>query len=119
MAIIRKIRGHEPVVGENTFLAETAVLLGDVTVGHDCSIWYGAVLRGDVNRIVVGNRTNIQDGAVLHALYDRSPRPSETIIGSDMVTSSRLTGIVPILFSVGGTVFCMVNHKSFPVCKSV
>ena len=84
MAIIRKIRGHEPVVGENTFLAETAVLLGDVTVGHDCSIWYGAVLRGDVNRIVVGNRTNIQDGAVLHALYDRSPRPSETIIGSDV-----------------------------------
>lgn len=84
MALIRKVRGHEPSVGENTFLAETAVLLGDVTVGRDCSIWYGAVLRGDVNRIVVGDRTNIQDGAVLHALYDRSPRPSETIIGSDV-----------------------------------
>ena len=66
MAIIRKVRGHEPQVGEGTFLAETAVLLGDVTVGKDCSIWYNAVLRGDVNRIVIGDRTNIQDGAILH-----------------------------------------------------
>lgn len=84
MAIIRTIRGHEPQVGENTFLAETAVLLGDVTVGRDCSIWYGAVLRGDVNKIVVGDRTNIQDGAVLHTLYDKSPHPSQTIIGNDV-----------------------------------
>ena len=84
MAIIRKVRGHEPQVGENTFLAETAVLLGDVTVGRDCSIWYGAVLRGDVNKIVIGDRTNIQDGAVLHTLYDKSPKPSQTIIGSDV-----------------------------------
>ena len=91
MAIIRKIRGHEPVVGENTFLAETAVLLGDVTVGRDCSIWYGAVLRGDVNRIVIGDRTNIQDGAVLHTLYDRSPRPSQTIIGSDVSVGHNAT----------------------------
>ncbi len=84
MAIIRSVRGKTPRVGENTFLAETAVLLGDVTVGNDCSIWYGAVLRGDVNRIVVGDRTNIQDGAVLHTLYDESPNPSETIIGNDV-----------------------------------
>lgn len=45
MALIRKVRGHEPVIGENTFLAETAVVLGDVTIGRDCSIWYNAVLR--------------------------------------------------------------------------
>ena len=56
MALIRKVRGHEPVIGENTFLAETAVILGDVTIGRDCSIWYNAVLRGDVNRIVIGDR---------------------------------------------------------------
>ena len=55
MALIRKVRGHEPVIGENTFLAETAVILGDVTIGCDCSIWYNAVLRGDVNRIVIGD----------------------------------------------------------------
>jgi carbonic anhydrase/acetyltransferase-like protein (isoleucine patch superfamily) len=71
-------------VGEGTFVAETAVLIGDVTVGKDCSIWYGAVLRGDVNTITVGDRTNIQDGAVLHTLYDNSPNPSQTHIGSDV-----------------------------------
>ena len=91
MAIIRNIRGHKPAVGENTFLAETAVLLGDVTVGRDCSISYGAVLRGDVNRIVIGDRTNIQDGAVLHALYDHSPHPSQTIIGSDVSVGHNAT----------------------------
>ena len=84
MAYIREIRGHTPQVGENTFLAETAVLVGDVTVGRDCSIWYNAVLRGDVNKIVIGDRTNIQDGVVLHPLYDGSPHPSQTIIGSDV-----------------------------------
>jgi carbonic anhydrase/acetyltransferase-like protein (isoleucine patch superfamily) len=84
MAIIRNVRGKSPVVGENTFLAETAVLIGDVTIGRDCSIWYGAVLRGDVNTITVGDRTNIQDGAVLHTLYDGSPNPSQTHIGSDV-----------------------------------
>ena len=49
MALIRKVRGHVPEIGENTFLAETATIIGDVTIGKDCSIWYGAVLRGDVN----------------------------------------------------------------------
>ena len=84
MAIIKNVRGKSPKIGENTFLAETAVLIGDVTVGRDCSIWFGAVLRGDVNSIVVGDRTNIQDGAVLHTIYDESPNPSKTIIGSDV-----------------------------------
>ena len=70
MALIKKVRGHTPAIGENTFLAETAVILGDVTIGRDCSIWYNAVLRGDVNKIVIGDRTNIQDGVVLHTLYD-------------------------------------------------
>lgn len=65
-------------------MAETAVILGDVTIGRDCSIWYNAVLRGDVNKIVIGDRTNIQDGVVLHTLYDGSPHPSQTIIGSDV-----------------------------------
>ena len=68
MALIRKVRGHEPVIGENTFLAETAVVLGDVTIGRDCSIWYNAVLRGDV----------------LHTIYDKAKHPSQTIIGNDV-----------------------------------
>ncbi len=84
MAIIKSVRGKTPTVGEGTFLAETAVLIGDVSVGRECSIWYGAVLRGDVNTITVGDRTNIQDGAVIHTLYDASPNPSQTHIGSDV-----------------------------------
>lgn len=84
MALIREVRGHTPVIGENTFLAETAVILGDVTIGRDCSIWYNAVLRGDVNKIVIGDRTNIQDGAVLHTIYDKAKHPSQTIIGNDV-----------------------------------
>ena len=66
MAIIKEVRGHVPVVGEGTFLAETAVLIGDVTVGRDCSIWYGAVLRADTGCITIGENTNVQDNAVLH-----------------------------------------------------
>ena len=72
MALIKNVRGFEPKIGKNCFLAETAVVIGDVVVGDDCSIWYGAVLRGDVNAIRIGNRVNIQDGAVVHTLYERS-----------------------------------------------
>jgi carbonic anhydrase/acetyltransferase-like protein (isoleucine patch superfamily) len=72
MSIIREVRGFDPKIGDNCFLAETAVVIGDVVIGDDCSVWYGAVLRGDVNSIKVGNRVNIQDGAVLHTLYQRS-----------------------------------------------
>jgi carbonic anhydrase/acetyltransferase-like protein (isoleucine patch superfamily) len=72
MALVRPVRGIDPKIGNNCFLAETAVIIGDVVTGDDCSIWYGAVLRGDVNSIVVGDRVNIQDGAVLHTLYERS-----------------------------------------------
>lgn len=80
MALIRPLRGITPRVGKNCFLAETAVIIGDVAVGDDCSIWYGAVLRGDVNSIAIGNRVNIQDGAVLHTLYRRS----KVIVGNDV-----------------------------------
>ena len=72
MALIREVRGFYPKIGRGCFLAETSVIIGDVTVGDDCSIWYGAVLRGDVNTIIVSNRVNIQDGAVLHTLYGNS-----------------------------------------------
>jgi len=72
MAIIKSVRGFTPIIGNNCYLAETAVVIGDVIMGDDCSIWYNAVLRGDVNSIRIGNRVNIQDGAVLHTLYQRS-----------------------------------------------
>jgi carbonic anhydrase/acetyltransferase-like protein (isoleucine patch superfamily) len=80
MALLKPLRGITPTIGKNCFLAETAVIIGDVVVGDDCSIWYGAVLRGDVNSIAIGNRVNIQDGAVLHTLYQRS----KVSIGNDV-----------------------------------
>ncbi len=80
MAIIRELRGFVPKFGENCFLAENAAVLGDVTMGDDCSIWYGAVLRGDVNTITLGNRVNVQDNASIHTLYKKSV----TKIGNDV-----------------------------------
>ncbi|MBQ9397135.1 MAG: gamma carbonic anhydrase family protein [Bacteroidales bacterium] len=80
MAIIRELRGFTPKIGKNCFIAENAVIIGDVTIGDDCSIWYGVVLRGDVNTIKIGNRVNIQDNASVHTLYQRSV----TEIGDDV-----------------------------------
>lgn len=61
-----------PKIGKDCFLAETAAIIGDTTMGDECSIWYSAVLRGDVNTITLGNRVNVQDGAVIHTLYKKS-----------------------------------------------
>ena len=72
MAIVRELNGVKPVIGRRCFLAENAAVIGDVKMGDDCSIWYSAVLRGDVNPIIMGDRVNIQDGAVLHTLHKRS-----------------------------------------------
>ncbi len=80
MAIIKELKGDMPVIGERAFLAETATIIGTVTMGDDCSIWYGAVLRGDVGAIRIGDRVNIQDNAVLHA----TNKVSECIIGNDV-----------------------------------
>lgn len=72
MALIMPVRGFTPKIGRDTFLAPNATLVGDVTVGEECSIWFNTVLRGDVNTITVGNRVNIQDGSTLHTLYEKS-----------------------------------------------
>ena len=72
MAIIQEVRGFVPEIGEGTFLAANAVVVGDVVVGKECSIWFSTVLRGDVNSIRIGDRVNIQDGSVLHTLYQKS-----------------------------------------------
>ena len=72
MALIKSVRGFTPQIGENCFLAETATIIGDVVIGDDCSIWFNAVIRGDVNSISIGNKVNIQDGSVLHCLYQKT-----------------------------------------------
>jgi len=73
MALIKPLLGKTPVIGKNVFLAETAVIIGDVEIGDNCSVWYSAVIRGDVHSIRIGNNTNIQDCAVIHATYKKSP----------------------------------------------
>lgn len=73
MAIILKVRECTPEFGENCFLAENATVVGDVKMGNDCSVWFGAVIRGDVHYIKIGNNVNIQDNAVIHATYQKSP----------------------------------------------
>lgn len=80
MAIIKELKGDTPKIGARVFLAETATIIGMVEMGDDCSIWYGAVLRGDVGAIRIGDRVNIQDNAVLHATNNIS----ECIIGNDV-----------------------------------
>jgi carbonic anhydrase/acetyltransferase-like protein (isoleucine patch superfamily) len=72
MALIKSVRGFVPQIGENVFLADNATIIGDVVIGNDCSIWFNTVLRGDVNSIRIGNRVNIQDGTVVHTLYEKS-----------------------------------------------
>ncbi|MDR2087715.1 MAG: gamma carbonic anhydrase family protein [Dysgonamonadaceae bacterium] len=72
MALIKSVRGFSPHIGENVYLADNATIIGDVVIGDDCSIWFNTVLRGDVNSIRIGNRVNIQDGTVVHTLYEKS-----------------------------------------------
>ncbi len=73
MALIKSVRGFTPQFGNNCYFAETATLIGDLIMGDDCSVWFNAVVRGDVNSIRIGNRVNIQDGAVIHCTYLTAP----------------------------------------------
>lgn len=87
MALIIPLRGITPTIGKDCFLAENATIIGDVEMGDGCSVWFNTVLRGDVNSIRIGDRVNIQDGSVLHTLYEKS-----TIsIGNDVSVGHNVT----------------------------
>ena len=77
---IREVNGKMPQFGEDCFLAENATVVGDVVMGDQCSVWFNAVLRGDVHYIKCGNKVNIQDGAVIHCTYKKHP----TTIGNNV-----------------------------------
>ncbi|NJC26868.1 gamma carbonic anhydrase family protein [Neolewinella antarctica] len=85
MALIISVRGFSPKYGSGTFLAENATLIGEVTMGNNCSVWFTAVVRGDVNHITCGDRVNIQDGAIIHGTYERAG----TTIGNDVSIGHR------------------------------
>jgi len=80
MALIKAVRGKAPVIPKDCFIAENATIVGDVIMGNNCSIWFNAVVRGDVNFIKMGNKVNIQDGAVIHGTYKTAP----TTIGNNV-----------------------------------
>ena len=80
MPLILPVKGVYPVMGENCFLAENSTIVGDVTMGNHCSVWFNAVIRGDVNYITIGDNTNIQDGAVIHCTY----KQAGTFIGNQV-----------------------------------
>ncbi|WP_456462970.1 gamma carbonic anhydrase family protein [Lutibacter sp.] len=71
--IIKELNGNKPIFGNDCFFAENSVIIGEVEMGNQCSIWYNAVIRGDVHYIKLGNKVNVQDGAVIHATYKKSP----------------------------------------------
>lgn len=80
MAIIKTLRGFAPKFGENCFLADNAVVVGEVVMGANCTVWFNAVVRGDVHSITIGDNTNIQDGAIIHCTYQKA----KTVIGNNV-----------------------------------
>ena len=80
MKIIKSVRGKSPKMPTDCYVAENATIVGDVEFGEQCSVWFNAVIRGDVHFIKIGDKVNIQDGAVIHATYQKSP----TTIGNNV-----------------------------------
>ncbi len=80
MAVIRSVNGISPQLGKSCFIADNATVVGDVVLGDDCSVWFQAIIRGDVNSIRIGDQTNIQDGVVVHCTY----KTASTYIGKQV-----------------------------------
>lgn len=80
MPIIKSVKGKTPQIPSDCFIAENATIVGEVTMGSNCSVWFNAVIRGDVHYIKMGDKVNVQDGAVIHATYKKSP----TTIGNNV-----------------------------------
>jgi carbonic anhydrase/acetyltransferase-like protein (isoleucine patch superfamily) len=80
MMIIKAVNGKAPQIPADCYVAENATIVGDVTLGANCSVWFNAVIRGDVNQITIGNKVNVQDGAIIHCTYQKHP----TVIGNNV-----------------------------------
>ena len=120
--LIKSVRGNTPSIPEDCFVAENATIIGDVSFGEKCSVWFNAVIRGDVNSITIGNKVNIQDGAVIHCTYKTHP----TIIGNNV--SIGHNAIVHgckindnVLIGMGAIVMdnCIINSNSIIAAGAV
>jgi carbonic anhydrase/acetyltransferase-like protein (isoleucine patch superfamily) len=122
MALIKECRGISPRIDTSSWLAENATIVGDTVIGKDCSVWFNAVIRGDVNEIRIGNMVNIQDGAVLHCTYEKT----KLIIG-DYVSighNALVHGCIIneyVLIGMGSIVMdnCVIESKSIIAAGAV
>ncbi len=115
MALIKSIKGKKPHFGEDHWLADNATIVGDVTTGDNCTIWFNAVIRGDVNSITIGHKVNIQDNAVIHCTYQKAA----TYIGNNVSIghNANVHGCTihdNVLVGMGAIVMdnCVVNSNS-------
>ncbi|WP_264560325.1 gamma carbonic anhydrase family protein [Flavobacterium sp. N2270] len=120
--VIKEVNGKSPKIPVDCYVAENATIVGEVTFGESCSVWFNAVIRGDVNFIKIGNKVNIQDGAVIHCTYQKHP----TVIGNNV--SIGHNAIVHgcqihdnVLIGMGAIVMdnCVINSNSIIGAGSV
>lgn len=122
MTLIQSVRGFTPKYGEGCFFADNCRIIGDVVLGNNCSVWFNAVLRGDVNSIRIGDNVNIQDGAVLHTLYQRSVveiADNVTIAHNAVIHGARISHNV--LIGIGAVVldFAEIGQNSIIAAGAV
>ena len=122
MALIKDVLGKSPVIGKGTYLAETATVIGDVQMGENCSVWFNAVIRGDVHYIKIGSKVNIQDNVMLHCTYQKSPLSigNNVSIGHNAIVHG-CTIKDNVLIGMGAIVMddCIIEEKSIVGAGSV
>lgn len=120
--LIKSVNGKSPIIPEDCYVAENATIVGEVTLGHSCSVWFNAVIRGDVNCITIGDKVNIQDGAVIHCTYQKHP----TVIGNNVSIGHNaiVHGCIVndnVLIGMGAIVMdnCVIESNSIVAAGSV
>ena len=122
MALVKSIKGKSPKWGENCYMAENATIVGDVTMGDRCSLWFNAVVRGDVHYIKIGDEVNVQDGAVIHCTYKKHPTNigNKVSIGHNALVHG-CTVHDNVLIGMGATVMdnCVIQSYSIIAAGAV
>ncbi len=122
MAVIKPVKGISPKFGSNCFLAENSTVVGDVIMGDDCSVWFNAVVRGDVHYIRMGNKVNVQDGAIIHCTYQKHPTHigNNVSIGHNAIVHG-CTVQDNVLIGMGAIVMdnCMIGSNSIIAAGAV
>lgn len=120
--LVKTVNGKSPLIPEDCYVAENATIIGDVTLGSNCSIWFNAVVRGDVNFIKIGDKVNIQDGAIIHCTYQKHP----TSIGNNVSIGHNaiVHGCIihdNVLIGMGSIVMdnCIIHSNSIIAAGSV